>query len=93
MAETLARTKQPAAALAPLQRSARSELARRAGVPPDADEAALRAVAARMGWSEAEVAALFRPPVGDEDVLATGRVLARLKSGETIERELGRTTG
>jgi len=91
MAETLARTKQPAAALAPLQRAARAELARRAGVPPDADEATLHAVATRMGWTAAEVAAVFRPPADDEDVLATGRVLARLKSGETIERELGRT--
>ncbi|HYV58793.1 MAG TPA: DUF4350 domain-containing protein [Acidimicrobiia bacterium] len=82
VAVTLARTNQPAPALAPLQATARSRLARHAGLPPTASEAELRAAAARFGWTAAETDALFAPPSTTADVVATGRALARAADGE-----------
>lgn len=73
----LARTKRPAAALAPLQAAAREQIAARAGLAADADDAAIRAAAARAGWSDKEIDALFSPVDGDEAAVRAGRALAR----------------
>jgi hypothetical protein len=82
VAVSLARTKQPAPALGPLQAAARARLARRAGLAPTASEAELRAAAARLGWSPDEVDALFAPPSTDGDVVAAGNALARANQGD-----------
>jgi hypothetical protein len=82
VAASLARTKQPAEALGPLQAAARARLARRAGLPPTASEEQLRAAAARLGWSAAEVDALFAPPRTDGDVVAAGGALAHANQGD-----------
>jgi hypothetical protein len=81
LAVTLARTNQPASALAPLQTAARSALARRAGLAPTASEAELRAAASRFGWTADETDALFAPARTAVDVLAAGRALARANGG------------
>jgi hypothetical protein len=83
VAVTLARTNQPAPALAPLQAAARSRLARRAGLPPTASEAELRVAAARFGWAANEIDALFAPARTTDDVVETGRALARANEGGT----------
>jgi hypothetical protein len=57
-------------------RGARHRVASRAGLPPAADEPALREAAARLGLDDAEVEALF----GDGDELAAGRALAKLEA-------------
>jgi hypothetical protein len=41
----------------------------------------LRAAAARLGWSPADVDALFAPPRTDEDVVAAGNALVRATEG------------
>ncbi|MCZ7528260.1 MAG: DUF4350 domain-containing protein [Acidimicrobiia bacterium] len=82
LALSLARTRQPAASVAPLQAAARRELARRAGLGADADEAALRAAASSRGWPDDEVEALFTPAVDEGAVLAAGRALARVEGGD-----------
>ena len=83
VAVTLARTNQPAQALAPLQATARSRLARRAGLPPTASDAELRAAAARFGWTATEADALFAPARTAVDVVAAGLALARTNEGGT----------
>jgi hypothetical protein len=81
IAGSLARTHRPAEALAPLQAAAREQLARRAGLPPTASETELRAAATRLGWSPADIDALFAPPRTDADVVATGNALVRAHEG------------
>jgi hypothetical protein len=83
LALTLARTNQPAPALAPLQAAARSRLARRAGLPPTASETELRAAAVRFGWTATETDALFAPPSTAADVVASGTALARASRGNS----------
>jgi hypothetical protein len=82
VADSLARTKRPAEALAPLQAAARARLARRAGLPPTASEEQLRAAAARLGWSAAEADALFAPARTVDEVVTAGSALARANEGE-----------
>jgi uncharacterized protein DUF4350 len=82
VAVSLARTKRPGEALGPLQAAARARLARRAGLPPTASEAQLRAAAARLGWSAAETDALFAPTRTADEVVAAGSALARANQGE-----------
>jgi hypothetical protein len=85
MAAALARTHRPADALAPLQRSAREALARRAGFADDPeaahDAARLRRAAADAGWPPAEIEALFAPLDDSERMVAAGRALARVHDG------------
>ena len=81
LAASLARTRQPADAIEPLQATARRLVARRAGLPDDADADALRRAARRLGLAEAEVAALFVAATTTEDVMAAGRALAHLDGG------------
>jgi hypothetical protein len=59
-----------------VRRRARSTLLRRAGLPEDADDDALRAAARRLGVPAADVEALLRPARTDADVVAVGRALA-----------------
>jgi hypothetical protein len=82
VAEALARTRRPAAALAPLQDAVRARLARRAGLGPDAAEPELRAAATRLGWEAPEIDAVFGPVAGDDGALAVGRALARITGGD-----------
>jgi hypothetical protein len=81
LAGSLARTRRPVAALAPLQAAARARLARRAGLEPTASEPELRAAASRFGWSPRDVDALFAPPRTDADVVAAGDALVRTHEG------------
>jgi hypothetical protein len=83
LAGSLARTRRPVEALAPLQASARGRLARQAGLPPNAAEPELRGAAARLGWSQADINALFAPVVTDDDVVAAGKALVRANEGGT----------
>jgi hypothetical protein len=82
LAESLARTRQPVHALAPLQVATRARLARRAGLGPDAGEDELRAAATRFGWSPTETDALFAPTADDDAVMAAGQALARVTGGD-----------
>lgn len=74
----LARARAPEEAIAPLKAAARSRLRRRGGLPPSADEPALRSVAERLGLTEEEAAALVEPVSSDAQVLAAGRAAAKL---------------
>jgi hypothetical protein len=77
----LARTRQPAEAIAPVQAAAREHLARRAGIPADAIPDDIRAAATREGWSTAEIDALYAPATDNESILAAGAALARAEKG------------
>jgi len=81
LAGTLARTRRPREALAPLQAAARGRLARQAGLAPNAAEPELRTAAARLGWSPADIDALFAAVVTDDDVVAAGNALVRANEG------------
>ena len=81
MGATMARTRRPADAVAPLQAAARAQVARRAGLPAGAPPDEIRAAAARLGWSAEEITVLFRPASDTEGVLAAGRALARAERG------------
>lgn len=76
MAASLAKTRQPARSAKPLQEAARRRVARRAGLPPDAGDDAIRRAAAHLGIPPEEVAALFAAPRNDRDLLAVGRATA-----------------
>ncbi|MEY2397582.1 MAG: hypothetical protein QOJ00_756 [Actinomycetota bacterium] len=79
LASTLARTRDYDAAVAPLKRRASALIAKRTGVHnlDDRDE---QARAARIvGLSDVDAAALTTPVASDADVLALGRVVAKLE--------------
>lgn len=76
---SIERSRRPAEALDPLQALARADLARRAGLPPDAGEPTLREAAARLGWEADEIDALFRPADRPDVVLAAGRAAVRAR--------------
>jgi Domain of unknown function (DUF4350) len=78
VAATLLKTKQPDASLAPLRRAARERVARKAVLPPDADEEQLRRAAAQLGLPPDEIDALFGAVTTDDKALAVGRAMARL---------------
>ncbi|HZR11968.1 MAG TPA: DUF4350 domain-containing protein [Acidimicrobiia bacterium] len=77
LASTLARTRRPAEALAPVQREMRTRVAQHAGLEPDASPDAVRDAARTLGWDVEEVDALYAPLDDDRHVLAAGRALAR----------------
>ncbi len=77
MGVSLARTRQPEAALAPLQDAVRDRLAARAGLDAGATDGALRAAAVRFGWPAEDVEALSGPLGDERTILAAGRALAR----------------
>ncbi len=78
VASTLARTRQPDAAVAPLREAARSLLASRAGLSPEADPEELAEAACRLGGDRHDVARLLSSePLGsDEDLVRAGRAAA-----------------
>jgi hypothetical protein len=78
VAGLLERTRRRDEAVEPVRRAAREAVLRRTGLPPDADDDAVRAAAGRLGLGESEAAALVDPARTDADVLAVGRVLARI---------------
>jgi hypothetical protein len=81
LAATLAKTKHPAAAVAPVQQSARERLARVAG---DSADRALESTAERLGLSKEEIRAVLGPVHDDPGLLAAGRALARLEGGGKV---------
>jgi len=74
LAGVLARTTREEA-VAPVRRSAREALLRRAGLPTDAGDDAVRAAARRF---DIDPNTLLAPARTDDDVLAIGRALARI---------------
>jgi hypothetical protein len=81
LAGALVRTQRPAEVARPVRAAARDALARRAGLPADAPEAALADAAQRVGLGDAETAALLREPDDLDGALATGRALAAIEGG------------
>lgn len=79
VASSLARTRRPAEAAAPLQDAVRRRVAARAGLRADAGDDDLRRAAAGLGLGADDVEALVRPAATDADVLAAGRALARVE--------------
>ena len=83
VAATLARAGRPEQAVEPVRRRARELIARRAGLPAEADPAELHRAALHLGLPEDEAtAALGGGPPDDAGVLAAGRALARLTGAE-----------
>jgi len=78
------RTKRRDEAVVPVRKHARDELLRRAALPPDSDDDAVRVAARRLGLADGDVEALVRPARTDEDVMAIGRALARI--GQDLPR-------
>ena len=79
LAGTLGKTRRPGKAVAPLQRHVRKAVAERAGLRPGADEATMRAAAARLGLPQDEIDAMLTDASTDGQVIAAGRALARLE--------------
>jgi hypothetical protein len=77
LAGVLARTTRDEA-IAPVRLSARAALLRRAALPEDAGDDAVREAARRLGLGDAETGALLAPAKTDDDVLAVGRALAQI---------------
>ena len=75
---TLARTRDPRAAAAPVRHAARDRIARRAALGPEAGEAQLRAAAGHLGLTPEETEAVLGH---DPDVVTAGRALAKLSGG------------
>jgi hypothetical protein len=80
----VARTKRRDEAVGPVRKHARDELLRRAALPPDSDDDAVRVAARRLGLPDEDAEALVRPARTDEDVVAIGRALARI--GQDLPR-------
>ena len=83
LAGALVRTGRPAEVARPLRAAARERLERRAGLPADASDGALREAAERFGLPADEAAALLQAPRDLEGALAAGRAHARLGAGPT----------
>jgi hypothetical protein len=78
LAVSLARSREPAVAMAGLQRRARARLSARLGLTEQAGRDELKAAAARAGLSLADdIDVLFDAPGRDAEVLAIARVAAR----------------
>ena len=79
LAAVVARSKRRDAAVGPVRRQARDTVLRRATLPPDADDEAVRFAAGRLGLADEDTEALLRPARTDDDVLALGRTAARIR--------------
>ncbi|MFL5959236.1 MAG: DUF4350 domain-containing protein [Gaiellaceae bacterium] len=79
LAAVIARSRRRDAAVGPVRREARDALLRRAALPPDAGDDAVRSAARRLGLGDEEAEALLRPARTDADVLAVGRAAARIR--------------
>ena len=73
---TLARTRRADEVVAPVRAAARSKIARRSGMEPDADARALEGAARALGLTDQEIAAVFGR--SETDSIAAGRALAKL---------------
>jgi hypothetical protein len=90
VAATLARTRRPADALAPLQRVLRADVSRRAGLDEPAPPAAIVDASRGLGWPADEIEAMFVPLDTDARVLAAGRALSRTRDARAGETERAR---
>ncbi len=79
LAGIVARSKRRDAAVGPVRREARDALLRRASLPRDANDDAVRFAAARLGLADDDAETLLRPARTDADVLALGRAAARIR--------------
>ena len=79
LAAVVARSKRRDAAVGPVRREARDTVLRRASLPPDADDHALGVAARRLGLADEDAEALLRAAQTDADVVALGRVAARIR--------------
>jgi hypothetical protein len=79
LAAVVARSKRPDAAVGPLRREARDLLLRRAALPPDVEDDAVRVAAKRLGVADDDAKALLGPAHTDADVVALGRAAARIR--------------
>ena len=84
MASTLERTSDSVAALAPLGAWSREQIKQHAGLPADAERATIETAARQMGLTDDEIVALWHPPASTDDVLALGRVVARVTDERTL---------
>jgi hypothetical protein len=78
LAVSLERTRDPGRALAPMQQWARSRVALRAHLRPDASLEDIDRAAIQLGFSEAERAAIWHPATDDEAAMALGRMVSHL---------------
>jgi hypothetical protein len=78
LASTLAKSKEPAGAVAPVIAAARARLCARAGLAPDADDEEIVRAARAEEMPEDEIRALTKDVRDDLGVIAAGRALARL---------------
>lgn len=81
LAGALERTRDTAAAAAPVQEAARARLTARFGLSPYARVEDVRCAALRAGLDDAEAAAIVEPARADEDLVAAGRALVRVRGG------------
>jgi hypothetical protein len=79
LAAVVGRSKRRDAAVEPVRSEARGTLLRRASLPPDADDDAVRFAARRLGLADEDAEALLRPARTDDDVVAVGRTAARIR--------------
>lgn len=73
---TLARTKRGDEVVAPVRAAARSKIARRSGLEPDADEQSLEGAGRALGLTDEELAAVLGR--ARNDIVAAGRALVKL---------------
>jgi hypothetical protein len=78
---TLARTRDPRTAAAPVAGEGRRLVVRRAGLPAQAGDPEVRQAAERLGLDEDEARVVAEGPATRDDVMAAGRALARLRKG------------
>ena len=79
VAATLARTRRPAEALAPLQHAIRADVTQRAGLDPHASPSTIRDAARALGFPGDETDAMFLPLDTDSRIVAAGRALVRAR--------------
>lgn len=79
LAAVVARSKRRDAAVGPVRREARDAVLRRASLPPDAEDDAVRVAAKRLGLADEDAEALLQPARTDADVIALGRAAARIR--------------
>jgi hypothetical protein len=78
LAAAIARSRSRAAASAPVRKEARDAILRRAALPPDVDDDAVRVAAKRLGLADDDTETLLRPVRTDAEVVALGRTAARI---------------
>ena len=78
LACSLERTRDPAAALAPMQEWARARVAQRAHLRLDASSEDVDRAAIKLGYTEQERAAIWHAPADADAALALGRLVSKL---------------